>query len=289
MILPATRPLEKFPLTSPLGVRFWDVGANRAVPGGLIVTATASHGLVLRAVETSSGAYAFPSLPKVRREPPSPETDYFSSPPLPVAFLLTVEDQQGRFLPAQFSVNAPVEGFFSLPGVNAGWPDGYVPLFSSPVRRAPGGSAVIRAQLLDAGRGRPAAWAMLEAVVGTGPRAVRSRGLADPRDGSVVIFLPYPESEDGVAESPPHPPRNLTDQSWPVQLAVHYEPDASPPFRSGSVPALDRILTQRAGTLLDVLSPAHPWPGTALRFGTELIVRGAGSPPSATLFVQPFV
>lgn len=288
-LLPATRPLEKFALTSPLGIRFWDVGANRAVPGGLNVTATAPHGLVLQAVQTSSGAYAFPSLPNVRREPLSPGVDYFSAPPARVRFLMKVEDPQGRFLPAHFTVNAPVEGFFSLPGPTRGWPAGYVPLFSTPARPAPVGRAVIRAQLHDAVLGRPAAWALLEAEVGTGPAAVRAHGLADPKDGSVVIFLPYPESQDGVAESPPHPPRTLTDQSWPAQLTVHYEPDASPPFQPRTVPFLDRILTQRAGSLLDVLSPPHPWAGTSLRFGTDLIVRGAGSPPSATLFVQPFV
>jgi len=288
-LLPATRPLEKFSLTSPLGIRFWDVGANCPVLGGLIVTATAPHGQVLRAVQTSSGGYAFPSLPNIRREPVAPDVDYFFAPPTPVRFLLEVEDPAGRFLPAHFTVNAPVQGFYSLPGPTRGWPGGYVPLFSTPGRVALSGRAIIRAQLRDATHGRAAAWAVLEAEVGTGADAVRARGVAEPGEGAVVIFLPYPESNDGVAESPPHPPRNLTDQTWPVRLTVQYEPDASPPFRPGTVPLLERVLSQRGGTLLDLLSPAHPWPGAALRFGTDLIVRGAGSPPSATLFVQPFV
>lgn len=286
---PATRPLEKFALTSPLGIRFWDVGAGRPVPGGLNVTATAPHGLVLPAVPTSSGAYAFPSLPGVRREPAPGSDDYFSDPPAPVEFMMKVEDPQARFLPAQFVVKVPVPGFFNFPAPTLGLPGGYVPLFSAPARTAPAGYATIRAQLYDPENDRPAAWAVLDAIAGAGPDSVRASGLADPKDGAVVIFLPYPESQDGVAESPPHPPRKLTDQSWPVQLTLRYDPGASPPFSTASVPLLDRILTQRPGTLLDSLSPPQPYASAALKFGTDLVLRAAGSPPSATLFAQPFV
>lgn len=286
---PATRPLEKFALTSPLGLRFWDVGTGRPVPGGLTVSITAPHGPALPAVSTSSGAYAFLSLPGVRREPVPGTDDYFSDPPATVEFLVKVEDPQERFLPVQFMVPVPAKGFFNFPALTPGVPGGYVPLFSAPARKAPAGFATIRAQLSDAATLRPAAWAVLEAVAGSGPDFVRASGVADPTDGTVVIFLPYPESQDGVAESPPHPPRKLTDQTWTVQLTLRYDPGASPPFTPASVPLLDRILTQRPGTLLDSLSPLQSHAGAALRFGSDLVLRAAGSPPSATLFAQPFV
>ena len=65
-------------------------------------------------------------------------------------FVVEVSDDERRFQPFQFTASLPARGVFN----GMGWttrrpPLASVPLFSSPVRTAPGGMAIIRAELWD--------------------------------------------------------------------------------------------------------------------------------------------
>jgi hypothetical protein len=140
--------------------------------------------------------------------------------------------------------------------------------------------AVVRADLV-AGRivPAPASWALLEARVPGQPPA---RGMAD-REGRVAVIFPYPEpvAISARAVSPPDSPgQSLWDQAWTVRLAVFYDAVAPAP----DVPDLCRALDQSAAELWTDRRGIDPLPAQTLRYGQDLIVRGAfvttvGSPP----------
>jgi hypothetical protein len=138
----------------------------------------------------------------------------------------------------------------------------------------PAGTAVVRADLWDADADAPAAWAVLE--VGA-PGGATYHGVADAA-GRVAVLLPYPEPP-WHGSSPPPGSRALSDQTWPLELAVRYSPAAaSPPLpdpSAGVPPDLCAVLTQRPATLVDDSSPLALLTPT-LRFGHELVVKTSG-------------
>lgn len=266
--------LDRITRTALLGIRFWDRVTGRPVSDGLEVVESTSG---KRAVPNRSGVFVLHELPGLRASEFGAGDDAFwASPPAASTIGFTVVDRLGQFLPFAFTADVPFRGLFAEDcGLIASPPDavvGGVPLFSAPSRIAPAGMAAVRADLWDVAADAPAAWAVLE--VSSGPGLVH-RGVADAR-GRTVVLLPYPEPP-WHSSSPPPGSRSLSEQTWPVTLAVHYAPaQGSPPLpdpASGAIPDLCSVLTQPTGTLLAADSPSTALGPQILTFGRELVLR----------------
>jgi hypothetical protein len=276
--------LETVTRTALLGVRFWDRITGHAVSDGLEVVETTSG---TRAVPNRSGVFVLHELPGLRASAFGAGDDAFwASPPAASKIKFTVVDRLGQFLPFALAADVPFRGLFAEDcGLIASPPDAVVgvPLFAAPSRTAPAGIAAVRADLWDVVADAPAAWAVLEVSAGAGPV---HRGVADAL-GRTVVLLPYPEPP-WHGSSPPPGSRSLSDQTWPLTLAVRYGPaHGSPPLPDpspGAIPDLCAVLTQPAGALLTVDSPSTPLGPQILTFGRELVLR---TPNQSVLHVLP--
>jgi hypothetical protein len=235
--------LERTISVAPLGVRFWDAVTGRTVSDRL------------RVVEVETGRPAFVNRSGVfvagAMIRGTGDAAFWASPPERRTLTLEVSDALGRFHTLRFDAEAPTRGVF---GEECGSPPaGTVPLFSLPSRPYPPGTAAVRAELVDALTGDPAAYAVLE-VSAAGIET--ARGIADEL-GRVLVLLPYPEPP-WHGPSPPAGSRPLSAQTWPLQLAVRYSP-LSPP----DTPDLCAVLAQpHTGPVVDA----------ELAFGRELVV-----------------
>ena len=178
--------LERVTRTALLGIRLWDRVTARAVADGLDLVEV---GRGIRAYPNRSGVFVLHDLPGLRAS-----SDFWASPPAAADFTFELADRERRFLPFRFQATAPTRDFFAetcgIPVTSP--PDALVagvPLFSSPARQVPAGTAVVRADLWDAAADAAAAWAVLE--VGA-PGGSTYHGIADA-DGRVAVLLPYPE------------------------------------------------------------------------------------------------
>ena len=145
-----------------------------------------------------------------------------------------------------------------------------MPLFPTASNVAPAGTAVIRAELLDAVSGKPAAWAIVEVLIGG---SVKSRGLSGP-DGQLVIWLPYPEPKNAPILSPMESPlasdrTPLLSEEWDVAFKAYY----SPLYPTPAMRDLDEIAAQSKAILLTELSPWTELGTKTLSFGRELILK----------------
>jgi hypothetical protein len=269
--------LETVTRTALLGVRFWDRVTGRVVADGLQVVESSTG---IQAVPNRSGVFVVHDFPALRQSAfGSGDNAFWRSPPAAATTRFTVVDIDRRFLPLAFGAEMPLRGFFTEDcGLSESPPDaaiGAMPLFSAPSRVAPAGIAAVRADLWDSVEDAPAAWAVLEVSANGAPVY---RGVADEL-GRVVVLLPYPEPP-WQGSSPPPGARSLSDQTWPLTLAVRYAPPAaSPPLpdrASGEAPDVCAVLTQVLGTLLGVESPATPLGSQTLVFGRELVLRTPG-------------
>ncbi|HEY3301942.1 MAG TPA: hypothetical protein VGL70_00250 [Candidatus Binatia bacterium] len=286
--------LERISLVAPLGVRFWDGVSGHAVSEGLTVRAH-PKGNPARSIfgfPNRSGTYVLTHVPGLSDiEQCAGDKDFWENPPPKLRpFVVEVTDNEGRFQPFAFTANLPVRGLFAWEERPMGSPLAPVargvPLFSAPARSAPGGMAVIRADLWDLRADQPAPWALLEARMAGQPPV---RGLAD-RQGRVALIFPYPEPLHSSVTSPPGSPpgserRPLFEQTWPIQLHAFYSPGRPSP----RIPQLDHVLNQAPATVVSSPSPPIPLTEVSLQFGKELIVKSqsksalliipAGSPP----------
>lgn len=288
--------------TAALGLRFWDPIASAFVGDGLRVIAYPVVDPSRRVAATTnlSRGWVFHKLPGMAafehgegdeafwKAPFAPRPDW-KAPGQPRDYVIEVDDEKGRFVPFQLTVTAPAREaweWVTPPGVTlAKMPPGAIPLFSAATRAVPQGMAVIRAELWDATAGKPAAWAVVTAQI---DGVVGIFGMADEK-GRVALVFPNPapvgegvDSLTGVA---------LTDQTWPVALAVGY----APAWGAGKVPVravLPGVLTQAAGTLWGKWDEADPAAraqlaaGTLiLAYGAELVVRTVASGSPGTLVV----
>ena len=269
--------IDRPTITAPLGVQFWDRVQDIPIGEGLDVVAfpTGHPEYQTAGVANTVGVYVFHHLPGLRAF----ETGGGNV--TPRAFVIQVRDPSGSFLPCTFGVTAPQVG---LAPFACGSPiqSPAVPLYSAPTRKTPAGMAVVRADLLDTSlppKGRPAAWAVLEARI---DGALAARGVADDQ-GRVVLFFAYPEPTGFAAGSPLGPGgRALTDQMWTLNVSAAYAPAG----------ALTPTLSQGARELPDQCAtlnqpPAILWSDAAqtlhltqltLRFGQELIARSDALP-----------
>lgn len=200
------RGLEDLDIFTPLGLRFWDSALDRAIDEGLRVVARPWQSIdrEIVASRSRSGVHTFRWLPGMRAvEYHQPDPDFFdASIPRRRAFVVTVEDERDRFLPAAFRVDLPLpyRGIF-LTESDASTPDGSrrgVYLFSAPTRRVDERLTAVRGTLVDAASRTLIPWAHL---IIRAPHQRVLHGLADDR-GRFVVMFPYPSLAEGFEGSP---------------------------------------------------------------------------------------
>lgn len=274
--------IERQTIFTPLGIRFWDPATDSQVAHGLRVRAwpDGATAPVRTAFRSASGVYAFQGLPGLREvEYPAASGGGQASPPALERFVLAVEDEQRRFLPVTLRVDAPFLGIYptGLGGGGSSLPGFY--LFSAPWRAA-SSLAVVRADLVRASTGQPAAHAVLELDVGEGGVW---HGIADQR-GSVAVFFPIPPFQATLGSSPPGPQAPPQAQQWPVTARLLYQPAHLETPAGAQQPDLRTILTQAAGVLWPTAggAPASQL-SAALSFGQALILRTASLPATQLL------
>jgi hypothetical protein len=275
--------LEQVTLTSPFGVRFWDVAAVTPAGAGLLVVAypDALPGLRRTATEGPGGVHSFSGLPGLREvENGAGDDAFWSTNPPTVSYTVEVRDPEERYLPFRLSARLPVRGLFgwwASPLLTALTPDPtWVPVFSTPSRSMSGPGALVRAQLQDDLAGRPASGAVLTVRA---PRLPPVTGLADDR-GMLSLLQPYPEPVDNRSASPVSSHR-LTDQSWPVEIGVFYTRRES----GQRLPDLHHIVQQGAAFVWRDTAHTTPANHFHLEFGRDLILRSIDSASGRELSV----
>jgi hypothetical protein len=220
-----------------------------------------------------------------------PDPDFFdASIPQRRAFIVTVQDQLERFLPAAFRVDLPLPyGGVFLAESSASVPDGSargVYLFSAPSRRTDERLTAVRGELLDADTRAPVPWAHV--VIGA-PHGAVFHGLADA-SGRFAVLMPFPSLEEGFAGSPGSFGHGspIGDRGWDLQLAVNAQPRALATLPGTPLPEYRSVLDQAPAEVWrvepDPSANSDPQLSLRLQFGEQLIVR-TGSLPE--LLVTP--
>jgi len=299
------RPFEHLTITSPFGVRFWDVAARDFVRSGLRVSVTeVDSPRRLTAFQNGGGVWIVSGL-RLKRpraefstEEAFRESDEFrwgdggaefwtrwSTPVTTLEF--GVDDDEARFVPYRFTAGAPQRGF-ARRACGEG-PADAMPVYPAPARTVPAGMAVVRAQLVEPAwpsppsDRRPAAWAYVQVWIGG---EIAGSSYADAQ-GRVAVMFPWPTPIDTSLHSPPAGGGGnaLINQSWRVRLRAYY--DRLP---QDDTPDLCRVLGQREVTLLEA-QPDEALGERDLQYGRELVVRSGDteSPPVRTsdLLVRP--
>ena len=314
---PAYRRVETLAHVTPFGMGLWDSAAAQLVADGLRVRLFPLADVrLLPPIELRPNrrdVFAAPDLFPTRAifdVPPGParaarldalEAAFWDGSP-PDRFLIEVRDSRDRFIPFVLHVDPPPRGQLALPACaqtlavtdTASPPllPAYVPLFSTPARIPPAGTAVVRASLIDARTGGPARSALL--VLRESGR-ILGRGLAD-EGGEVAVSFGYPEPSALPRWSPPGPPpppQPLQHQTWDLDVAVFYtpplpayvpDPADGPRTPSGdaSLHDLCDVIGQRRAAVMLAASPPVPLTVATLRYGEELVL-GAG----AELLIDP--
>jgi hypothetical protein len=307
MTAPANVLLEELTRITPFGLGLWDVVTGRLVSDGLAVRIfRLVEGRALDAVNAypnRSGIFVAQNFPSLRAFEASSGNNWAIASPAPV-FLAEVRDATGRFTPFVMHVALPTRGLvfpectsdvLSEP-IPPSPPMGpaYTPLFSTPSRPVPAGRAAVRATLYVAGANKPAPFAVLEVRDPESGRRL-ARGVAN-EGGEVVAMFPYPEPSSPPASSPPASPpvgviaapRPLTDQAWPLEIAVRYARNvrlydtdrAKPPLAD-----LCDVMRQPLATVTAATSPPVTLSEATLRYGEDLIL---GADVGANkLFISP--
>jgi hypothetical protein len=305
--------LDRLTMVAPLGLRFHDTMSGSLVGDGLSIWAYPPGRPTARqqAIGNRRGVYVVHHAYGLREREHGEGTQSYWDNPVPPNrdFIVEVSDEQQRFQPFQFTASLPTRGIYKWNGLDDSPPSARltIPLFSSPARTAPGGMAVLRAELWDTSINGPAAWAVMEVYEGD---KLIGQGVSD-EEGRVALIFSYPPPITFGASSPPGSPLGsppvvsgppLTEQVWALGLRVLYTPErpVSSPLNSiepeQSLPDLGFTLSQPEATLWadaelsEVLQEAH------LRFGRELILKSRPSPSSpvssprdSVLFITPAV
>lgn len=269
--------MERQTLVAPLGLRFHDAATGASVPDGLTVT-------VYRAANPSRRVLAFPNrtgifvlqhapgLLEVERG--TGDAGYWENLPPRKSFIIEVRDMLRRFQPFTFEARLPARGIYRWELEPQGSPlpeeeQSSVPLYSAPARALAPGMAVIRMELWDALADRPAAWALVEALIDAPPLTVR--GFADER-GRLALIFPYPEPPPSTHGSPltsPSVSPSFMQQSWQIHLEASYVSGRS----VAALPDLRATLRQPPADLWTDTERNQPLTEVTLRYGRELVVR----------------
>lgn len=280
------RIIERITFTAPLGLRFWDIRLDAPVGPGLNVVASPESNTQRQtaAVANTSGTYVFHHLPGLRAlEAGSGDAAYWSGLTDARSFLIQVDDPFGRFLPFSFVAEAPHRGIyaFACDSPLSSPPDALasVPAYSTATRAPAPGMAVLRAELQDTLTRAPAAWAVVEARIGTLPPV---RAIADAA-GRVALVFAYPEPVGFPTGSPLRGSGPaLINQTWTVQLSAAYTPAAS----VSDAPNLCVTLAQDPAHLWGDAAQTEPLTHVTLQFGRELVIR-SGMLPSLLITPVP--
>jgi hypothetical protein len=284
--------LERVSRVCPLGVRFRDEATGAYVTDSISAAVYPASQPELRtsAVTNQASVFVFRNLPGMREvENGSGDSDYWAAQTPRFEFVLEVVDRADRYLPFTLPIRLPQRRILGIElssagALQTGSEEGSLPLFSSPARAALDGMAVLRAELLDAATGMPAAWALIEAKAGE-QRLVT--GMAD-RQGRIMLPLYYPKPVITLG-SPESTNTPLTQQMWAVDFTVRYRRREPVP----EIPDLADVLTQPAVSAWEQTSPPAEWTRATLQFGRELrlsthsggigmsvlLITTAGSPP----------
>lgn len=277
--------LERTSLVSPLGVRFWDTVTGAFITSGLAVTAypVTSPRARTAGFPNRSSCIVFGKLPGIDPQGQGDDAYWSTVPRKP--YVVEVVDTLGRFQPFVFDASLPFRGLFQLGCLPVDSPIGSpvslsmagIPLYSTAARQAPAGTAVVRADLMNAVTGGPAGWAVLEVRLGG---QLLARGVADAQ-GHIVLIFHYPEPRQLATGSPPSTVRKpLIQQTWPVDLQALYTPVTPVP----AIPDLCHVLNQAPASLWADVSPPLPRLHTTLEFGKDLVLR---SGTRSTLLIGP--
>lgn len=291
--------IETQRLVAPFGLGLFDAALGRCVSQGLVVRLLRRVGSGLAppisAHATRRDLFTAQDLPGLRGF----EAGSLLSPPLP--WLVEVRDAWGRYTPFVIEALLPHAGLLLQPSCAAAlWPQPVtspapllplgVPLLGTPTRPVPASQAVVRATLVDADNGAPAAWAVLEVAL---DGRLLGRGVADAR-GEVAASFPWPEPADplpvfspGSPPGPPAPAHPLDQAAWPLQIAVrwqrglplHHTDPAQP-----DLPELCALLTQPLAALSAATSPPEPLHEALLRYGQTLVL---AADAGARMLVHP--
>jgi hypothetical protein len=285
----STQYVERFAHVAPLGVRLVDVFSGRTVVDGVSVRVIPPPpARTSTAFRTPSGVFAANDLPGLRRwELREVGTDGLQEEVEiePIPYRLEVRDGPGHFHPFSVDADLPADGLLAaLCGSPPSSPPAdearSLPLFSTPGRPVPPGTAVVRATLVYEADRTPASFAALEVVPRPGSAPVR--GIADER-GEVIVMFHYPPPA-GLVGSPPGTTRQpLTRTTWTVGLQVFAPQIASPP--ENELPDLCTFLDQTPATLLTTTSPPAELGEATLEYGRELVLRS--SPDDPELLLRP--
>ena len=291
--------IETQRLVAPFGLGLFDAALGRFVSQGLLVRLfrRVGSGLAppISARATRRDLFTAQDLPGLRGF----EAGSLLSPPLP--WLVEVRDAWGRYTPFVIEALLPYAGLLLQPSCTAAlWlrpvtspamplPQG-VPLLGTPARPVPASQAVVRATLVDADNGAPAAWAVLELAL---DGRLLGCGVADAR-GEVAASFPWPEPADplpvfspGSPPGPPEPAHPLDQAAWTLQIAVrwqrglplHHTDPAQP-----DLPELCALLTQPLAALSVATSPPEPLHEALLRYGQTLVL---AADAGARMLVHP--
>jgi hypothetical protein len=305
MIANPVHVLERLTLVAPLGVTFHDTVTGLRVGSGLDVA------IYQKTIPTSraqmfpnpSGVYVATSAPGLSREFAfgAGDDEFWSSLPAPQLYVMEVSDNERRFQPFSLEIDLPQRGIFNWVSPLETSPPASdkpasIPLYSAPARRSPPGMAVVRADLRDATRDAPAAWAIVEARY---EGNLIARGMTDER-GSLALIFPYPApatfAASSPSESPPtiHSPK-LYEQKWDVEISAGYAGVAE----GATVPLIPDL---RATLEQLSLPPARLWKdhvggaelkSIELHYGRESVLKtedaASSSPPAqpSALLVTP--
>jgi hypothetical protein len=282
MSTPSIRVREHIEIFTPLGIRFWDHSFDRAITDGLRVTARPWHSSSrTSAVRSRSDVYTFRWLPGMRPvEHRQDDPDFFdASVPRRRPFVVTVEDDRGRFLPAAFRVDLPLpyRGVF-LAESDASIPDGArrgVHLFSAPTRPTDDRLTAVRGTLVDAVTREPVPWSR---VIVQAPHGRVFHGVADGR-GRFAVMFPYPSLAEGFGGSPGSFGNGVPigERGWDIALRVHAQPGVLTTLPGTALPEYRSIFSQIAAELWDAAPDPSASSAAALSlhlpFGEQLIVR----------------
>jgi len=284
-------PLECTRIVTPLGIRFWDLALNLPIVDGLTVNLRLGNSPwpILTATLTASGVYAFFGLPGLRAAE-YPDSGGFG-PARTFSYVVTVQDQLGRYLPTVLVYTLDQTGAVLVSGVPDPTPGARLAyLFSAPTRPAPPGMAAVSAYLIDQTANAPAAWALVSIQVGSDPESWT--GIADD-SGSALVLVPFPVAQSLLLGSPPGSGQiGISQETWPITVEVQYSPgllgyplagaqDLQWPWTD--TPNLkDALQNQQPATIwADPATPEAQFQAT-LTLGQNLVLRSsaAGSPPS---------
>jgi hypothetical protein len=290
--------LDSNTLVAPLGLRFHDTASGEFVRDGLNVSVYPPDKSESRvqAIANRTGVYVLHHAPGLRTlEFGAGDQNYWNNLPPRKDFVVEVSDEQRRFQQFHFTAQLPVRGIYPWTSPNSP-PSSLdsIPLYSSATRSAPGGMAVIRADLWDKKRDLPAPWAVLEGYI---DNELIVRGIADEA-GKVALIFPWPAPQRFAINSPPSSPVSspptisgppLMSQEWPVRLRALYAPNGpalSPPDPFETKPISQDLrftLSQPEAIIWADEAATQPLAEVSLRYGREEVLRSTSttSPPSS--------